>query len=495
MKVNHNFVNRKRNSFILLLAAIVAVGIYLLYSYLFYRIGFPLDDAWIHQTFARNLIQIGQWAYTPGQPTSGTTSPFWTVILSIGYLFKVGPYIWTFLANTLILFTLGFVGENLARNLLPSYSFSFPFIGVFLIFEWHFVWAAASGMETVLFTLIGIVSFWVGLSDKKWRWFFGGCLVGIAIWVRPEGLTLLGVLIWFLIYSPSEERRFLTNLGYIFLGVIILTIPYVLLNLSLSGTVFPNTFMAKQTEYAILLHENIFVRYWNLFVLPFSGVGIILLPGFVFQIIQFIRQKKWGNLGIVLWFLGFILIYAIRLPMTYQNGRYIIPTMAIPIIFGGVGVFQLLERIRSTKFGFVLEKSWRWSIYIVLAVFFLAGARTYAFDVAIIETEMVETSKWIATNTPPDSLIAAHDIGALGFFGKRPILDLAGLVSPEVIPLMRNENLLETYIHEKGASFLMTFPDWYPELVQGKVSIYSGNGKYSPEAGGTNMHVYRINNP
>jgi hypothetical protein len=130
-----------------------------------------------------------------------------------------------------------------------------------------------------------------------------------------------------------------------------------------------------------------------------------------------------------------------------------------------------------------------------LAVFFLAGARTYAFDVAIIETEMVDTSKWIAENTPPGSLIAAHDIGALGFFGNRPILDLAGLVTPEVIPFIRDESLLDAYIHEKGADYLMTFPDWYPELVRGKALIYSSNGKYSPEAGGTNMQVFKINTP
>ena len=36
--------------------------------------GFPLDDSWIHQTYARNLAQTGQWAFVPGVPSAASTS-------------------------------------------------------------------------------------------------------------------------------------------------------------------------------------------------------------------------------------------------------------------------------------------------------------------------------------------------------------------------------------------------------------------------------------
>ena len=39
-------------------------------------VGFPLDDGWIHQTYARSLAAGHGWAYSPGEPSAGATAPF-----------------------------------------------------------------------------------------------------------------------------------------------------------------------------------------------------------------------------------------------------------------------------------------------------------------------------------------------------------------------------------------------------------------------------------
>jgi hypothetical protein len=104
---------------------------------------------------------------------------------------------------------------------------------------------------------------------------------------------------------------------------------------------------------------------------------------------------------------------------------------------------------------------------------------------------MVATAKWIEGNTEETALIAAHDIGALGYFGRRDLVDLAGLVSPEVIPFIRDESKLSEYLNAKAAKYLMTFPDWYPDLVRELPPLYITNGEFSPAAGGENMVVYR----
>ena len=93
----------------------------------------------------------------------------------------------------------------------------------------------------------------------------------------------------------------------------------------------------------------------------------------------------------------------------------------------------------------------------------------------------------------PDVLLAAHDIGALGYFGRRDILDMAGLVSPDVIPFIRDERALALHLDQNQVDLLVTFPGWYPELVRGREALYQTQGSISRELGGENMAVYRWN--
>ena len=103
---------------------------------------------------------------------------------------------------------------------------------------------------------------------------------------------------------------------------------------------------------------------------------------------------------------------------------------------------------------------------------------------------MVATAHWVAANTEPGSLVGAHDIGALGYYGERDLVDLAGLVSPEVIPFIRDEARLGNYLDDQSADYLVTFPGWYPELVARSILVFQTDQVFSREMGGENMAVY-----
>jgi hypothetical protein len=115
--------------------------------------------------------------------------------------------------------------------------------------------------------------------------------------------------------------------------------------------------------------------------------------------------------------------------------------------------------------------------------------------VALIETEMVVTAKWVAANLPPDALIAAHDIGALGFFDEHALIDLAGLISPDVIPFIRDEPQLTNYLNQQGADYLIAFPGFYPEMTGGVEKVFETNSVVTLKYDEESMAVYLWKTP
>ena len=140
----------------------------------------------------------------------------------------------------------------------------------------------------------------------------------------------------------------------------------------------------------------------------------------------------------------------------------------------------------------IVGRVWLLTGILVLVIFWYQGMRAYSTDVAIIQSEMVKMANWVNENTPRDSLIAAHDIGALGYFSNRRLVDLAGLISPEVIPFIRDEQKLRLFLDQKQADYLVTFPGWYPDLVKELIPIYSTGSSYSPASGGENIAIYAL---
>lgn len=127
----------------------------------------------------------------------------------------------------------------------------------------------------------------------------------------------------------------------------------------------------------------------------------------------------------------------------------------------------------------------------ITLLFMGLGARSYGEDVAVIESEMVATAEWASENLPANAVIAAHDIGALGYFDNHDLIDLAGLISPEAVPFMRDETRLKSYLDQRGANYLIAFPEFYPELTLELDIIYVTMGQFSTRFGHQNMVIYR----
>ena len=71
--------------------------------------GFPLDDPWIHLTYARNLHIHHSFSYFPGEKaTAGSTSPLYTLLLALGFAFTRNEKVLSYVLG--ILFHAAFLG-------------------------------------------------------------------------------------------------------------------------------------------------------------------------------------------------------------------------------------------------------------------------------------------------------------------------------------------------------------------------------------------------
>ncbi len=500
--------------------------------------GFPLDDAWIHQTYARNWAQTGQLAYVPGVPSSGSTAPLWTLLLSFAYRFNVDPYWWTLLLGALGLGISAWLLSRLAERLLPNRPGVSWLVGLACVLEWHLIWAAASGMETLLFIALGLA-----LIDRVQAEASGwiiGLFGGLLILARPEGLLLFALACGAMVVSRQSGRRGLAEIAKA-LGVFLLVLaPGAYFNLQAGGSIFPNTFYAKQSEYGVLMSTP---AIWldsigKMLIAPLAGPALLLIPGVVMWVVTFLRealspgapplrgqgvaakhspfseheiashpsapqQKDAAPLRVLamtcslwlplVWMLLHISVYAVRLPVAYQHGRYLLPIIPVVLLYGGVGtalIADWLKARRARLWARLARPALVTVIVLLFGLYLPIGARAYAADVDVIDGEMVAVAQWLDQHTPPKAIIAAHDIGAIGYFTRRPLLDLAGLISPEVIPFIRDEARLGEWMKAKGAQYFVTFPAWYPRLSSAPdlTPLFAGHSLNSPE----HMTVYAL---
>lgn len=451
--------------------ALVAVGFYLAFSAVVFRVGFPLDDAWIHLTYARNFAEHSEWAFRLGQRSAGSTSPLWTFLLSIGFFLKLAPYAWTYFVGWLVLTFFGIQAENAARKFIATYKPSIPWVGLFFVLEWHFTWSAVSGMETLLHGLILLLVL-AALMDGSRHYLSLGLLTGLSVWIRPDGLTLLGPLLFTAFFNEPTWNARGKAIVKILIGFGIFFFTYLLFNLALSGTPLPNTFYAKQAEYSSFWQaRTLLQRLGNYFSVIVASPFLALIPGVFVWVKKIIDRRNWGAVAGVIWFLGYVGIYFMRLP-AYQHGRYIIPALSILYFWGALGTVEWIAAIRANQ---RLVFLWQSIIVTLCLAFGVLGAHQNALDVYWVESEMVATANWVKQNLPPDAVLAVHDIGALGYYVSNPMIDMAGLINPEVVPFIRDETQLAAYLTKNSAEYLIVLPGFYPQLTSGLQPVFTAS--------------------
>ncbi|MCZ7538866.1 MAG: hypothetical protein M5U29_02885 [Anaerolineae bacterium] len=510
-----------RDDLIVLVVAAIGVLLYVAAALQLSDSGYPLDDAWIHQTYAHNLAERGEWAFVPGQPSSASTAPLYSLLLAGAYLLRVSHFAWTFALGALSLSAAGWISARLAGHLWPDVGGARLWTGVLVALSWHLVWAAASGMETMLFAALALALIWATWADAAAQQgpsprqaLLRGARTGVVsaalTLTRPEGVALVGLAVLLRAATAGRDGWRWRSPAVMWIAGLALSwaaicAPAAALNWHLSGTLLPDTAAAKQAEYAPISERwSLPERYARMIAPMLAGHLSLALPGLLAGCAGVVQRARQDGRALIyalplLWAALHVSAYGLRLPANYQHGRYVMPVLPALLVFGVGGTLTLVQRARRSAAGRVLSRSLALALLLVTGGFWIIGARQYGADVRIINTEMVATARWVKANLAEDDLLAVHDIGAVGYFAPRPIFDLAGLVSPEIVPLFRDGEAIMRLMCSRGVAYLMVMPDQRPvppdDPRLGGAPIFITGAPYAPAAGGGNMAVYRLEWP
>jgi hypothetical protein len=540
--------------------------------------GVPLDDAWIHFQFARNLARGDGLSFNPGEPTSGSTAPLWTVLLAGVYLaggeFPIAGQLLSGACFLAALAATYMLGVRLAGKRWAGWL-----AGMVVAANGRMVWAGLSALETCLFAALSLLAIGAHVSDRpagRYR-LRTAALFGLAALTRPEGYLLFALsLVDFALHiaccvlrvpcyatrNTKHETRItyhVLRITYYVLRSILLpavlfaaiVLPYLIFSLRTSGHLLPNTYHAKAV--VSLLPDRDFLsvaaRYLildNPLLLPFYvlGVGVLLCPALSgptalsgSTTLSLSKEPALPAPSVVegslskepalslskepvlslskdhasllsLWSMGLPLVYACLHAVLYQHGRYLIPLIPCNAIVGVVGLLaarRLAARRWTLTPALSLGGRGGRGLVVLVGGLVVAGtawrlpamARLYAWNVDNVNEMHVALGRWVAEHTPPDAVLALNDIGAIAYVSERPVVDLAGLVTPEVVPLLHapdRDARLADLMAERGVQYIVIFPNWFPGLAARSdvlEPVYQVTLERNTIAGGETMVVYR----
>lgn len=435
---------------------------------------FPLDDAWIHMHFARNLAEGRGFVYNPGVPVSGSTAPLWTLALA-GVFAAFGSH--PALAKGLgLAATLGtaWLAGRLARIWTDSRELAL-LASVVTALAGPMVWGALSGMEVSLAALLVTAALLLHVRDRAWAAATG---LGLGVLARPEALVMLP-LFW--LAGPLTWRRGVRWL----VPVGVSLAPWVAFNLATSRRPLPATAAAKiegglvgflsgvrePVSTALLKRPWQFESEWVRWLWQVDAlVPLLLLPGLWWLGRRFGRVAVAPASVLVVHPLAMALLAPYRGP-GFQEGRYSIHLLPLAVVVAVALLGGLLTpRPSGEKEGW---EGWITGARRAGALALLAGALValpgaatrYGWAVQNIEAMQVHLGHWVARHTPPAARIGLNDVGAIAYFSRREVVDVMGLVTPAIIPFRRDGEMgVLRFLEQSCPDYLIVFPVWFPAI-------------------------------
>ena len=426
------------------------------------------DDTYIHLVYARNLLLGKGWVFNVGEPSYGSTSPLWVLLLTpfasgeaAGLL---AARLYAVIAGLLSIF----VFHRLAGRTLQAPSLRTSATLLFATEMWFLRWSG-SGMESSLGVLL-LLLLLDGLAAAPFK---SGAIFRIGLWagllslVRPECYLLLAILVGTGLFSARWRPR----LWAIVLGIALPLLPWLVFAKLELGGFMPTTAAAKSRDWQGLGH--LFLQTWRLLKIVIPGQGVLIaiaVFGAAGALLARLRCAG-GERDDIRFYALIAGIWAVALPAVYIArdvqviSRYLL--VVTPIIpFAGCYFMDVWARRRPRLLRLLpLILLLSLGPNLGMLVFrIIPHSREFTED---LDASLGRMADYLAQRHPEGVTVACPDVGVIGFRSRCRVVDLGGLIHPEIAE----------YWHEHG----------YREMVAGLEFLRFREADYlidrAPQAG------------
>lgn len=399
------------------------------------------DDIYISYRYASNLAEGKGFAFNPGERVFGLSDPGVAVLLAAGHaLTGISiPVLGSILTGAALLAIAAILLTEAARR-----GFFWEGLGGgTLLVTSSYLWFAQGSGPLVALALLAAAGFLV--ARKPW---LAGVLGGFAVWCRPDALLGCCVILVLMRRDRGRCLRFgAAAAGIVAAGVLAAWIYF--------GAPLPETLAVKRNFGALnpaqfLGWSGFWKRALGLFAW-FEGdrTRILLALGFAGTVLL---ARALGVVGrtLVVYAAASALFYGIvKVSFAVWYATVPVAVVLASSSFAAGTVARWVNRRLPGK-PFV-------GAGIALALYLFAAVPAFAATLHTVREPAANdwrrvayraVGEWLAAHSPPDADAAFDEVGILGFYSERRILDLIGLVSPATRPYSAVNDQLGAFLQQ-----------------------------------------------
>lgn len=385
-----------------------------------------LDDALIYLRYIDNAIAGNGLVYNEGVRFNGLTSPLFSyLVLTVAFLLQ-DPSLASFLVSGAAYIAAAIVMSRLFVQAAAIRGVRIPALAglagglVFLALPFFYIFY---GMETGLLALMSGLFLWLMRSE---RYGPAGIVAALLFLTRSEAVLLVFVAG---LYDVVINRRLPKFTWATYVVPVILVATVFLFNYVYYGAITPETGMAKIWQGASGLWAG--AEFWQagyMFLWVFNSNVLVVAVLACFGAIGYIALgRDYLNVVVTLYLISYALFYVLLKIPNY--GWYYSPFFAFGAFYVGYGLTYVVSGILTS-----IADGRRWPMLFLAAVPFV-GSVCFLAEINShprgVYTPYRDIGVWMKGNLDEDSSIAMVEIGTIGYYSGRQIIDILGLVNPE----------------------------------------------------------------